>query len=433
MQTLKHNTAGRFFPPFLFTLTVTLLGIALFTSCHRERNRTENWTVLVYMDGDNSLGNAALSDLEEMKAAGGSENVKVIVQVDLPSATAKRYRVLQGSLELLGDLGELDMSAPQTLSDFLSWAKDAWPADRTVLILWDHGNGWDQGDGPSDPSSKTRVRRSMFNDEDNNGRNAPYLSNHRIKNAIQKSGIVLDVLGMDACTMGTIEVLYEFKDLAPILISSEEVTDDRGWAYSAVLSDLNADPGMGSEGFARMVVNSYKTYYETSYYPTWPTREKLYTIAAIRSSLLPLITFEIDTLALGLMSALDDPEKKSAVLSHITTARATAQDIDLYVQPFVYVDLVDLDGRLGQGTNISQLVSDATIAEYHGIARPDAHGISVVFFKLTEVNGLPAFPLTYDPNYRNYNAATNTGNSGDFIAQFNWDEFLSMYYRYAGL
>ncbi|MCB9758184.1 MAG: hypothetical protein H6753_07195, partial [Candidatus Omnitrophica bacterium] len=42
----------------------------------------DDWTILVYMDADNNLELPGLLDLNEMEAAGSSEQVNVIVQID---------------------------------------------------------------------------------------------------------------------------------------------------------------------------------------------------------------------------------------------------------------------------------------------------------------------------------------------------------------
>ena len=64
-----------------------------------------------------------------------------------------------------------------------------------------------------------------------------------------------------------------------------------------------------------------------------------------------------------------------------------------------------------------------------GSARPGAHGISIVFFDLPDAITYNV----YDPNYKNYDASTDTGNKGAFITDFQWDEFLHAYYVAAGL
>jgi len=410
--------------------TVLFIFLLFMVSCRGSSGPSPTgdpsaWTFLVYMDGDNNLSSAALANMEKMRIAGNSDYVNVIVQVDLDNDTTKRYRIYNHSFELISDLGELDMSSPKTLTDFLAWSKATWSADRTVLVLWDHGNGWDQGDGPSSPLDKSGYRRSMFIDNQNNSiSNARLLSNHRIKKAIQDSGIKLDILGFDACFMGTIEALYEFKDLANILVSSQEDTALDGWDYFSVITNLAANPAMDVEDLARVMVASYKSYYD-------PNPEKRYTLSAIRTSLLGQIGVKASSLADGLVTLLTDTVTQLQTVELISKVRGTAldggtvQNIDYFISAHsVYVDLADVAAQLNPGTEIAQLIANATIAEYHGAARPNAHGVSIVFFKFPWARDHNQF----DSNYKNYDPVTQTGNSGDFINQFHWDEFLAAYY-----
>jgi len=181
--------------------------------------------------------------------------------------------------ELLADLGELDMASPRTITDFLVWAKENYPADRTVLVLWNHGNGWDQGDGPSQAAPAV-VTRSLLYDDDNGSK---FLPNHKVKQAVQAAGIKLDMLGLDASIMGTIEALYEFKDLAPVIVSSQEVGESHGWDYAAVLGALVSNPGMSVEDLAGTIVAAYRNYFENVLYPQDPNYDRRHTIAAFRT------------------------------------------------------------------------------------------------------------------------------------------------------
>ncbi|MBI5097013.1 MAG: hypothetical protein HZB32_05150, partial [Nitrospirae bacterium] len=237
---------------------IPLLGILLcVVGCGHPDTKTV-WTVMIYMDGDNNLSQAALADISEMEAVGSTRNVNIIVQLDLNGGiTTKRYRIVKGSRELISDLGELDMANPQTLTDFLIWVKDTYPADRAILILWDHGNGWDQGDGPSVPLQKTLY--SVLYDDDNH---SAFLSNFKVTDAIKKSGLKIDLLGFDASIMGTIEALYEFRELTDIIITSQEVGESHGWDYESILSTLTVNPGMMPEDLATTIVDAYRDFFE---------------------------------------------------------------------------------------------------------------------------------------------------------------------------
>ena len=378
------------------------------------------WTVLVYMDGDNNLDRAALQDLAEMRVVGSSAQVNVVVQLDLTDKiTTKRYRVRKNAVDLIADLGELDMASPKTLTDFLVWGKTTYPAQRTLVILWNHGNGWDQMDGPSGPVC-ANTGRSLFYDDDNNSR---FLSNRCVKQAIQNADIKIDLLGLDASIMGTIEALYEFKDLSDIIVSSQEVGESNGWDYQAILQGLTERPTMQAEELATRIVDAYRAFFEDYFYPLTPNYEQRHTITALRSSELQALAEGVDNVARSFIARLSDPSTRGETLTLIRTARAQVQEIDFYTQPKAYVDLVDLDRLLGQPMGAAELMAKATIAEYRGAARPNAHGLSIVFFKLPEAKTFG----TFDQNYQNYDQATNIGNSGGFINQYQWDEFLRAY------
>lgn len=406
-------------------LLFNLLLLSLLSCSSPSSLPAKTWTILIYLDGDNDLASAAVTDLEEIKKAAASPYVNIIVQLDLPNAiTTKRYRVVNNQLELITDLGELDMSAEATITDFLSWGAAAYPAERTVLLLWDHGNGWDQGSVSTALKTVPKTVASMFMDTDNNGTSAPFLPNYRIRNAINASGIKLDALAFDGCSMGTIEALYEFREVADILISSEELVSLYGWDYSSLFSGLAAQPGMSVEDFGRLAVSSYRDFYEKNYFPT-----RTGTIAALRSDALLEIAEGVNTLALDLERRLDDQGTRAETLNLISSARKDVQNIDETAQSNVYVDLLDLVTRLGPSSNITAGMAKAVISEYHGSARPGANGIAIVFFKLPEAKTYN----TFDANYSDFNDITQSGNRGEFINKYNWDELLAKYYLYAGL
>lgn len=403
--------------------------LALGAACADPRP-PRTWTVAVYMAGDNALSGAAELDLDEIRRAAASPYLTVLVQQDVAGRTARRYRVSGGVTEQVADLGELDTSAPETLTDFVAWATSAERSERTVLILWSDAKGWDLLDGPSalGAGGGPVSGRSMFPDFDN-GTQAPFLQNHRIRQAIEAAGVHLDLLGFDACLMASLEALYEFRGLADYLVASEELEPTRGWDYTALLSALAEDPAMTPRHLARAAVRTYRAFYEDVFFPSVPSFERYPTLVAFRADALDAVALAVDARAAELRGGLADPARRSDVVAALAAARAAAQPIDLWVKPHVYVDLADLEARLGGGTAIAEALAGATVAEYHGAARPGARGASIVFFDrpTADVWG------TYDPSYRNHDPAGGAGNAAAFVNRFQWDELLAEYYAAAGL
>ena len=98
---------------------------------NRGKGRVKNWSLLVYIAGDNNLSDAGLVDIEEMCREGASGSVHVGVQIDTagehdgsiryevsePDWTGKSHRIV------IERLPESDSGAPATLLSFLKWGQ----------------------------------------------------------------------------------------------------------------------------------------------------------------------------------------------------------------------------------------------------------------------------------------------------------------------
>ncbi len=215
-----------------------------------------DWTVAVYMCADNDLAQFATRNLEEMKRVPFSDKVSIVVEVDRPYETAKRYLVEPGRLTLIEDLGEIDMCNPQEIIDFGQFVKQAYPADKYYVVLWDHGTGWVTG-----------PRRSFGVDWTSN--NTIGISDGELQNAVgefsQALGQKIDVLTFDACLMGMVEVACELTESVNFLLTSEHWVPVEGIPYEKILGVLTSDPGIGTEDFGRKMVDAYVAHHQGRY------------------------------------------------------------------------------------------------------------------------------------------------------------------------
>ncbi|MCE7741720.1 MAG: hypothetical protein GOP50_04620, partial [Candidatus Heimdallarchaeota archaeon] len=219
----------------------------------------KDWTVLIYMCGDNNLEFFALEDLNEMEAAGGTTaDVNIVAMIDrcefdyetpeYPNDWSEaRYYTIEGDGNINSftspmnvSLGEVNMGEAQTLDDFIDWGLTNYPSDKTALILWDHGGGLD----------------GVCWDEDNGHDN---LLVDEISTALD--GYYFDFLGFDACVMGQFEVMYELKDYCEIYTASMLNEPLDGWDYYNTLSALIADPSMDASDLAIHTCEDYVDYY----------------------------------------------------------------------------------------------------------------------------------------------------------------------------
>ena len=375
------------------------------------------WTVMVYMDADNNLDIGAPYDVKEMLDVGSTANVTVLIQYDTRSTPTRRYRVDKGKLTLLEDLGEQNMASSDTLRDFIVSGVQTYPADHYALILWDHGNGWQSG-------VDKRVA-SLLEDWGNTNIKSAALPNYvvakGISEAAAQTGLVLDILGVDACIMATMEAAYEFRNSAAIMVASQDLVQGLGWDYRDLLSRLTQNPTISPVELAKAMVASYRQFAESSAYGFG---DQTITALTLGNGIVTLVQ-EVDALAKRLTMAMDDPETRIAAQQRITAARSQVQQLHAPT----YVDLFDFSALLEPGGSpaaIQQALLAITIAEYHGSIRPKAHGMNIVFYDLpVAVNN-----AMYGFDYINFDPLTGKGSHSSFINDFGWDEMMAEYFGY---
>jgi hypothetical protein len=247
------------------------------------------WTIMVYMAGDNSLSDAGDADLDDMRTVGSSDKVQLVVEFDNAGdvGTRRIHIKKDGVDEAEHSLGETDSGSPDVLLNFITWAAKNFPAKRYALILWSHGSGWVPVEAGQQASSE-RAERSSNNRRTSFFRKAAEqnleqsdlieraigtddVTGHSIDtielgNVVAKAhkiiGQPIDLLGMDACLMSNIEIAYQLRGHIRYLVASEETGPEEGWPYEQILGRLLADPTMASADLAGHIVKAYVAWYD---------------------------------------------------------------------------------------------------------------------------------------------------------------------------
>jgi len=216
-------------------------------------NGNDTVTIMVYMCGTDleSRSGMATSDLQEMLNADIAGNVNIIVETGgasswknsvVNSRTNQRYRVTSEGLELIqNNLGRKSMVSPSTLSDFISYCRTSYPADRYALIMWDHGGGSISGYG----YDENFPNDSMTLDE--------------IGSALKNGGCSFDFVGFDACLMGTLETAMVLEPYSDYMIASEEVEPGKGWYYTGWISSLSRNTSIATTDLGKVLIDDYIT------------------------------------------------------------------------------------------------------------------------------------------------------------------------------
>ena len=220
------------------------------------------WTIMVYLDADNTLEVNGFQDLAELEAVGSVLGVNVVVLFDAyTSFTGSHYfYIAPGSDHILDDgtikcdcaaiapdhkcPGELNMADPKTLTDFVSAAAAYAPADQYYLDMWNHGGGWwaicvDDSAEPLPSGSADRLQMD------------------EVRSAILATEIHLGIIGYDACFMGMVEVAYENRGLADYMVASITTMPGTGYDYTAFLNAITGLKVKSAEDICRVTVDAY--------------------------------------------------------------------------------------------------------------------------------------------------------------------------------
>ncbi len=212
-------------------------------------------TVMVYMCGTDleSKSGMASSDMKEMAAATLNGNVDVIVYTGgcrnwrtagISNSVNQIYKIHNGRMTcLVRNDGSDPMTRATTLTRFINYCRKNYPANRNMLILWDHGGGSISGFG-----------------YDERNQQAGSLSLKGIGDALKASGQTFDFIGFDACLMGTLESALTLAPYADYLIGSEETEPGVGWYYTNWLNNLARNPAISTIELGKIIVDDFVSY-----------------------------------------------------------------------------------------------------------------------------------------------------------------------------
>lgn len=232
-----------------------------------------HWTLLAYMAGDNDLSESGQKDIQEMCEAGASEKVHVGVEIDTKGEHTGSIRNEISKPDWLGvahkveveRLNEQNTGDPETLKNFLTWGLKRFPAPNRALVIGGHGSGFRSSwrgiasDSSADdslnmPEIESACKQAFeevnkWIGELNSERGIEIPEIHR-----------LQIFGLDACSMNTIEVIHHLSDFAEIIVGSQQEVPKPGWPYDKVLerAKVEEDP----TDLALGIVTEYMKYYK---------------------------------------------------------------------------------------------------------------------------------------------------------------------------
>lgn len=207
-------------------------------------------TVLIYAVGSDleSQQSRLSNDLQEILRGEPENNCKILIQTggtltyhndDMKNGKAERFRVRGSKLQKIDCSIKTGACDPETLSDFIQWGISEAPAQRYILVLWDHGYGIKGG----------------FGADELNGRKTMKVS--ELCSGIAKANVFFDIIAFDACLMGTVETAFSLRNHTKYLIASEDSTPACGLYYTTWIGALERNPAISTRRLGRLILDSF--------------------------------------------------------------------------------------------------------------------------------------------------------------------------------
>lgn len=362
-------------------------------NAHPQSSITKKWTWMFYDDADFYNAYDPLVDqvsgcptFAEETCSG--ENLDVIVLQDKEHSPAKLWYIDEHhDMVLLEEMGEVNMGDAHTLRDFITYAKNRYPAERYLISLYNHGGGW---------------MGACVDDTDND-----MLTMDEIQVAMTEAGDVDIICFTAPCLMGALESVYELRECVEVYIGSEELSGYGHWwgTIEGMCNLLDNESDLSNVAIGRQIIHLIENN------TPWPAS---ITMSAIRTDKMEDLARSLDIVAQSLIEDYSESYDKIWSIYNDIQYFSSGGILDTYDFAEKYLN-VETDPTIRQNLiNVMSGISDAVIAECHGSDYPDAHGLTIYF----------------PPKKSKYNSQYSTAEYGlDFSQNTNWDEFLLVFMK----
>lgn len=228
----------------------TSLGVQVFAESDESFDSDASCAIFIYMCGSNletDHGFAGMN-IEELLEADIPESTNVIIETggarkwwsdqQIANDKLQRYTVRNKQLVLEEELPNASMGDGSVFEDFLKWGTRNYPADRNILVLWDHGGS--SADG-------------VCYDE-NYGFDC--LTRSELKEALEGAQLPqpFDFIIFDTCYMGSLGTAALVKEYAHYMTASQKIVPGAGMDYKTLAESFAK---YDSETLGRILCDSF--------------------------------------------------------------------------------------------------------------------------------------------------------------------------------
>ncbi|MDD1723883.1 MAG: clostripain-related cysteine peptidase, partial [Methanospirillum sp.] len=282
-------------------------------------------------------------------------------------------------------LPRADMGDPKSLAFFLSFIREQYRYDRVFLVLIGHGEAY------------TGMLFDQNHEDDG-------LTPQELVRSLEETSWNSELIGIDSCLMGCLEVASALSPYARYLIASEESEPAEGWPYETWVRYLTEYPDAQPEEHARVLFDEYMK-------NTEPGK----TIALLHLRETGYLTSELDRFGRDLSALQNTREGTELTESAIMqtqqfglTAEGTLEEATM--------DIYDFADKIGEhvpylsesADGVREGINRTVILARHDEKVPGAHGIAIIS------------PVLINPDFYEYYKTSASITPA-------WDRFISAF------
>ena len=206
------------------------------------------WTVMIYMCGTNletehGIASMVLDGMNDFK---NSDDVNIIVQtggtakwnnkdnyfrgdavqkINIPNDKLGRYKIEHNNIIDLGAAPLESMGSDETLSDFISWTAENYPAKKYIFLFWDHGYVEPYGCMMNDELFCLDSNGKLISTRDARGDDnyvADHLSLTEVRKGFEDGGVHFDLVIYNTCLAASYEIASATAPYADYMVASQE-------------------------------------------------------------------------------------------------------------------------------------------------------------------------------------------------------------------
>lgn len=365
------------------------MGLVLLLAGGRA-DATPTWTLIAYLRSAGGLEEAAAGYLEQFRAAVTSPQVRVVVQAEVAQRPGEAQRLVISSESVTdrgqAELGEMDSAT--TLAAFLRWAVVQAPADHYLLLVLAHGR-------PPAPE----VTPGLY-------REGEIGLGHLSRALGADCGVEFDVVFLDCCYTGSVEVADRLGEAARYLVAAPGLLYSPGLPWGQILRELGRDPQQSAQAVSLTALEAAREFWT----PRPEVPAGLVVVDLARARELSQAIRELAQVSLPLIGDL---------APQITLARGRAPSwgpqgemVEVSALADTLAEMTPYSQVAEQAQEVSRAARAATVGAWaQGIGGGHQAGVGLgIFFPLTlqswsaryGASDVPSFAATWEPFLRAY-------------------------------